>query len=199
MTWQMGLGFLGQAFFTARILLQWVRSEREGRVVVPRWFWRLSLAGSFFLLVYAVSLKNAVYVLSTLPGAFIYYRNLRIRNVARRRALLPVAAALLVFCAWAVYEHPKAGPPLWAAIGGLGALLWTSRFVLQWWISERKGVSVLPASFWAISLLGSALLLAYSIWRTDPVFILAYAFGFIPYARNLYLSRRDAPKPALQG
>ena len=82
---------------------------------------------------------------------------------------------------------------LWLAVGFAGQLLFTSRFLVQWIASERRRQSVIPTAFWWLSLGGAALLLAYAIWREDPVFILGQAFGFVVYTRNLILIARHHP------
>ena len=80
----------------------------------------------------------------------------------------------------------------WLVVGFVGQALFGSRFLVQWVVSERKGESVVPLAFWYLSLGGAALLLAYAIWRQDPVFILGQSFGFLVYARNLVLIARRA-------
>nr|BFE96981.1 hypothetical protein GCM10020185_75170 [Pseudomonas brassicacearum subsp. brassicacearum] len=60
-------------------------------------------------------------------------------------------------------------------------------FALQWLYSEYKKRSMIPVGFWYLSIIGSALLLAYAIYREDPVFIVGQSFGFIVYLRNLQL------------
>jgi len=81
---------------------------------------------------------------------------------------------------------------IWLAVGFVGQALFGSRFLVQWIVSERRGESVVPLAFWYLSLGGAALLLAYAIWRQDPVFILGQSFGFLVYTRNLILiSRRS--------
>ena len=82
---------------------------------------------------------------------------------------------------------------LWLAVGFAGQLLFTSRFLVQWIASERRRQSIIPTAFWWLSLGGAALLLAYAIWRQDPVFILGQSFGFVVYARNLVLIARHHP------
>jgi lipid-A-disaccharide synthase-like uncharacterized protein len=67
----------------------------------------------------------------------------------------------------------------------IGQVCFTMRFVVQWLASERKKESVIPISFWAYSLMGSAILLTYAIYREDPVFIVGQTFGFAVYIRNL--------------
>ncbi|UWQ15159.1 lipid-A-disaccharide synthase N-terminal domain-containing protein [Aliiroseovarius sp. M344] len=79
---------------------------------------------------------------------------------------------------------------IWLGIGFLGQLLFTSRFLVQWIVSERRGESVVPLAFWWFSLAGGLTLLSYAIWRQDPVFILGQATGLFVYVRNLILIRR---------
>ncbi|CAK16113.1 lipid-A-disaccharide synthase N-terminal domain-containing protein [Pseudomonas entomophila] len=79
---------------------------------------------------------------------------------------------------------------LWLIIGFAGQAVFTGRFVLQWLYSEFKRRSVIPVGFWYLSMLGSALLLTYAIYRQDPVFILGQAFGILVYLRNLQLIAR---------
>jgi lipid-A-disaccharide synthase-like uncharacterized protein len=81
---------------------------------------------------------------------------------------------------------------IWLVVGFLGQALFGSRFLVQWIVSERRGESVVPLAFWYLSLGGAALLLAYAIWRQDPVFILGQSFGFLVYTRNLVLIARRA-------
>jgi lipid-A-disaccharide synthase-like uncharacterized protein len=78
---------------------------------------------------------------------------------------------------------------LWVGLGLVGQLLFSARFIIQWIASERKKRSIIPVSFWYFSLGGSALLLAYAIYRKDPVFILGQSAGAIVYVRNLGLIR----------
>lgn len=79
---------------------------------------------------------------------------------------------------------------LWLIIGFAGQAVFTGRFVLQWLYSEFKRRSVIPVGFWYLSMLGSALLLTYAIYRRDPVFIIGQSFGFLVYLRNLQLIAR---------
>ena len=81
----------------------------------------------------------------------------------------------------------------WLLFGFLGQALFTARFVVQWWRSERARHSVVPRIFWVLSLWGGGALLVYAIHRADPVFIAGQAAGLLIYARNLYFMRRDAP------
>lgn len=85
---------------------------------------------------------------------------------------------------------------IWITIGLLGQGFFTSRFLIQWIVSERRRESVIPLAFWWFSLLGGVTLLSYAIWRQDPVFILGQATGLIVYARNLILIDRHRQQAA---
>ncbi len=76
---------------------------------------------------------------------------------------------------------------VWIVIGFLGQFFFFSRFLIQWIHSERLKKSVIPNSFWYLSLFGGSVLLLYAIHRKDPVFIAGQAVGLIVYARNLWL------------
>ena len=76
---------------------------------------------------------------------------------------------------------------LWIGIGLFGQALFSARFVIQWLASERERRSIIPVAFWYFSIAGGVTLLAYAIYRQDPVFILGQSTGVLIYARNLYL------------
>jgi len=73
------LGFVGQTFFFSRFLVQWLASERLGRSVFPISFWYLSLIGGTALFVYAVHLRDPVFIVGQSTGTLIYLRNLYFR------------------------------------------------------------------------------------------------------------------------
>ena len=79
----------------------------------------------------------------------------------------------------------------WLVLGFLAQALFSARFLVQWIASERARKSIVPDLFWYLSIAGSALLLAYAIYRRDPVFILGQSTGLFIYGRNLYLIRRE--------
>lgn len=81
---------------------------------------------------------------------------------------------------------------LWFGIGLAGQTCLATRFLIQWIASERRGYSVIPRAFWTLSLAGGATMLAYAIYRRDPVFIAGQSAGLIVYARNMTLIRRRA-------
>jgi lipid-A-disaccharide synthase-like uncharacterized protein len=77
------VGFLGQASFGSRFFVQWFASERARRVVIPRLFWYLSLAGGVALLAYAWHRHDPVFALGQAGGLMVYTRNLML---GQRRA-----------------------------------------------------------------------------------------------------------------
>lgn len=81
---------------------------------------------------------------------------------------------------------------LWLIVGFIGQGLFSARFIVQWLASERAKRSVVPIAFWFFSLGGGITLLAYALYRRDPVFILGQAAGLFIYARNLTLLRRES-------
>jgi len=79
---------------------------------------------------------------------------------------------------------------LWGAFGLTFQAAFMARFLVQWITSERSGKSVIPISFWYLSLIGSTGVLIYGIGRGEPVIILGQLFGTIVYIRNLMLIYR---------
>ena len=80
---------------------------------------------------------------------------------------------------------------LWVLFGLFGQLMFTGRFLVQWIASERARRSVVPVAFWYFSIAGGLVLLAYAIYRADPVVILGQTLGVVIYARNLWLIRHQ--------
>jgi lipid-A-disaccharide synthase-like uncharacterized protein len=79
----------------------------------------------------------------------------------------------------------------WVILGFTAQAMFSARFLVQWIASERAGRSVIPLAFWTFSIAGGVLLLAYALYRKDPVFIAGQAFGVFVYVRNLYFVLRD--------
>jgi lipid-A-disaccharide synthase-like uncharacterized protein len=79
----------------------------------------------------------------------------------------------------------------WLLIGFGGQALFMGRFVIQWFVSERERRSVIPVSFWYLSILGALVLLAYAVHRRDPVFIAGQGLGVAIYLRNLHLIKLE--------
>jgi len=87
----------------------------------------------------------------------------------------------------------------WLLLGFTAQVFFSARFLVQWIASERAGMSIVPISFWFLSITGGTLLLCYAIWRRDPVFILGQAAGVFIYVRNLVLIWRGKTRQHLAG
>ena len=196
------IGFLAQVFFSARILLQWILSERAKKVISPAIFWQLSIVGSYLLFVYGWFRDDFAIILGQIISYYIYIWNLdkkhqwkKLPFIIRTLLLLTPVAAILYMLKDAsafvdqFFRNEKI--PLWLLIyGSMGQIIFTLRFVYQWIYSKRKDESLLPIGFWVISLLGALIIVSYAIYRRDPVLILGQSTGLIAYSRNIYLSRR---------
>lgn len=73
----LAVGFLGQALFSARFIVQWLSSEKLKKSVIPKAFWYFSVAGGATLLAYAVHRRDPVFIVGQAAGLFIYARNLQ--------------------------------------------------------------------------------------------------------------------------
>jgi lipid-A-disaccharide synthase-like uncharacterized protein len=86
----MVLGFFAQGLFAARFVVQWIKSERAKRSIIPTSFWYFSLAGSVLLLVYAIHKRDAVFICGQAAGSIVYLRNLYlIRRSPAEHAVTP--------------------------------------------------------------------------------------------------------------
>lgn len=202
----MGIGFTAQAFFSARILVQWVLSERARRVLSPAAFWAFSLAGAYLLCLYGWLRDDFAIVLGQFISYYIYLWNLRVKGVwtrvprVLRLVLLLTPVVAVAFMAGHAGEladrflHNDA-VPLWLLLfGSAGQVLFTLRFIYQWWYSRRRGESRLPAAFWLISLAGSLSIVSYGCLRSDVVLIVGQSFGLVAYIRNLILLHNETKR-----
>ena len=79
-TWHWDLlalfGFIAQALFAARFIIQWISSERRRMSHVPVAFWWLSLCGGILMAFYGVLRRDPVIFFGQAPALFVYARNL---------------------------------------------------------------------------------------------------------------------------
>ena len=198
------IGIAAQILFSGRLLVQWIASERAKKVLSPTLFWQMSMAASFVLCVYGWLRNDFAIIAGQLISYYIYIWNLRAKKAwdtmpAVLRAVvsyLPVAAVCWFAIDWretAEHLFQQENIPGWLIVfGTVGQFTFTLRFIYQWRYSARAGESLLPTTFWLISLLGSGMIIAYAIIRRDPVLILGQSTGFVVYLRNIMISRRAA-------
>ena len=197
------IGFLAQAFFSARILLQWILSERAKKVVSPTIYWVLSMLGSYLLCLYGWLRDDFAIILGQLISYYIYIWNLHekgawqkvhiaFRTVLFLTPLVAVGFALREPGAFVETFFRNDDVPLWQVVfGSAGQVVFTLRFVYQWQYSYRRHESILPLGFWIISLVGSAMIVSYGLFRHDPVLILGQSTGFLAYTRNIFIYHKE--------
>lgn len=205
-----GLGFFAQSLFGARTIIQWIKSEREGRVVSPTLFWIFSLNGSFLFLIYGVLRNDIVILFGQTISFYIYIRNLQLKGFwikipyALRVIILPLP--LLLFL-WVGIYSPESFEQTFSKadftdrfiiIGSIGQLLLNFRYLYQWYHSEKVNESILPLGFWVISAVASVMVVVYGIYRHDPVLLVAQGLGLIAYLRNIYWSLVKLPGSLLR-
>ncbi len=193
------IGFSAQILFSARLLLQWIQSEKVKKVLTPVLFWQLSLIASFLLFTYGWLRDDFAIILGQSITYFIYIRNMQLQGSWKKlpwifRALLILFPLMIVvysfnnnqidFNRLFKNEDIPFKLLLW---GSLGQVIFTLRFVYQWIYSERKKESSLPFFFWMLSLIGSIMILSYALIRRDPVLFFGQLFGFTIYLRNIII------------
>lgn len=196
------IGFFAQILFSSRLLIQWVTSEKQRKVITPTTFWTLSLIASFLLFIYGYLRLDFAIMLGQSLTYFIYIRNLQLQGEWQKfpklvQILLFIIPVLIVIF---YYNNNKIDVellfkneaiPTWLLILGIVAqVIFTLRFVYQWLHSEKHKESSLPMGFWVLSLIGASLILTYAIIRQDPVLFVGHLFGMMIYARNAYLIRK---------
>ena len=196
------LGFFAQALFGARTVVQWVQSERAGRVVSPTWFWIFSLCGSVLFLVYGLIRQDVIILFGQTISFYIYIRNLQLKQVwhklhqVLRLVIIPLPFVLML---WAWVIAPQRFQNIFTEmnfasaallLGGAGQLLLNFRYVYQWYFSEKAQQSLLPLGFWIISALASLMVVYYGIMNNEPVLLVAQGMGFVVYLRNIWFALR---------
>ncbi len=201
------IGFLAQILFSSRLIIQWVTSEKQKRVITPTLFWTLSLLASVLLFMYGYLRFDFAIMLGQSLTYYIYIRNLQLQGQWKK---FPKAVQwfLIIFPVLIVIYYfnnnridldllfQNEAIPYWLLVLGIiSQVIFTLRFVYQWLYSEKRKTSSLPFGFWLLSLIGSILILIYAFIRMDYVLILGHGLGSIIYSRNIYLIHKaDATK-----
>jgi lipid-A-disaccharide synthase-like uncharacterized protein len=72
----LAFGIVAQLLFTARFLVQWLASERQGQSVMPLAFWYFSMAGGLMTLIYGIVRREPIIIMGQALAIVIYARNL---------------------------------------------------------------------------------------------------------------------------
>lgn len=197
------IGFIAQILFSSRLVIQWITSEKQRKVITPTLFWTLSLVASFLLFIYGYLRDDFAIMLGQTLTYFIYIRNLQLQNQWQKfhwslRWFLysfPILIAIYYFNNNVIDRDvlfKNEAIPTWLLwLGIISQVVFTLRFVYQWLYSEYKKSSSLPLGFWLLSLTGSVLILTYAIIRKDPVLFIGHLLGSIIYIRNLILLHKQ--------
>ncbi|NRR91977.1 lipid-A-disaccharide synthase N-terminal domain-containing protein [Winogradskyella undariae] len=196
------IGFLAQILFSSRLIIQWITSEKQRKVITPNTFWTLSLIASFLLFIYGYLRLDFAIMLGQSLTYYIYIRNLQLQGQWQKfpKVIQYLLFAVPILIVLFYYNNNKIDVdllfqndaiPTWLlALGIVAQIVFTLRFVYQWIHSERHKASSLPLGFWVLSLIGAGLILTYAIIRKDPVLFVGHLFGLVIYARNAYLIRQ---------
>ncbi|MBO4557707.1 MAG: lipid-A-disaccharide synthase N-terminal domain-containing protein [Bacteroidales bacterium] len=199
------LGFLAQGLFSARMIVQWIISEKEKKVTSPTIYWVLSLVASLLFFIYGWLRQDFAIMLGQVISYYIYMWNLRTKGVWHGISgavrypvlivlmLLPVVGISFMLLHEATIDRlfHNEGIPAWLIIfGSLGQIIFTFRFIYQYLYSRARGESLLPAGFWIISLVGSAVIVTYGFIRHDWVLCIGQSVGFFTYTRNLIIAAK---------
>ena len=197
------IGFLAQILFSARQLTQWLSSERAGKILSPILFWQLSIFASFLLIVYGILRNDPAIIMGQMITYGVYIRNLYFFGFWKKIPLLPrilaytfpiIAIGMLLtgetYNLQTVFSNNDISTTL--LIWGItGQIVFTFRFIYQWFYSEKRKQSILPMGFWIISLTGSIMVLTYAIVRKDPVLFIGQLFGLVVYSRNIIIGLKQ--------
>lgn len=194
-----GIGFLAQFLFMGRTIVQWFKSEQEGKILSPSLFWKLSLVASMTMLTYGILRNDPAILIGQMLVYFIYVRNLYLKGAWQSInfifklfiLVLPLLILSHLFFATSYTLNTffkNEDIAFWLMFWGITAqIVFISRFFYQWIYSENQKESMLPLSFWIISICGSAMNFIYAIYRLDPVLFAAHSLGMFIYLRNILI------------
>ena len=142
------IGYIAQGLFSARFIVQWISSEKAGKVVAPTLFWQISLIASFLLVVYSILTKDITILGGQMIGYYIYVRNLRLQEAWRILPLyfrlfvliVPIGAVLTLLFGGQYSFLSMMGnhQNIWLLAWGLtGQAIFSCRFIYQWYYSEK--------------------------------------------------------------
>lgn len=196
-------GFTAQLLFSSRLIVQWILSEKQKRIVTPSLFWKLSLLASILLFIYGFYRNDLAIMLGQVLTYYIYIRNLQLQKEWRKAPFLlrwlvilgPLVLLLTGYLqgnlSWSKFTD-KENIATWLLIlGVVSQVLFTFRFVYQWLHSEKIKVSELSIGFWRLSIAGASLVLVYATFRQDPVLWLGHGSGMIIYIRNTIIWKKQ--------
>ena len=192
------IGYVAQGLFASRFIIQWIQTEKAGKIQAPTLFWQVSLIASFLLILYSILIKDLSILAGQALGYFVYIRNLRLQNNWR---ILPKAFRILVVAVpfvaltYLLFGDEYSFKAMWQNQdnnwllfwGLVGQLIFSCRFIYQWYFSEKIKKSVLPLGFWILSVVGSIIISSYSVYQGIYPILIGHLFGLFVYSRNIMI------------
>ena len=206
--WVYLLGFLGMGLYGVRLVVQWYKSEKAGKVVSPAIYWVMSSVGAIVLYRYGWLRKDFSIIFGESVGYYIYMWNISILGLYKKvprivvilQALFPIVIIGLMVRDFPAFResflcNPDV-PPALLLFGVLGQFTFEIRSVYQLVYSYRRKESVLPLGHWILAVAGALMIITYGLIRHDWVLVIGQ-FGIIFSIRNIMIHfaslRRDAP------
>ena len=197
--WVYILGFIGMTLYGVRLIVQWYKSEKAGKVVSPGIYWVMSSIGAVVLYLYGWLRKDFSIIFGESVGYYIYMWNIKImglyKNVPRwlvvLQALFPVF--ILALIVWDLpsfstnFLHNEEVPLALMLFGIAGQFVYEIRSVYQLVYSYRRQESFLPLGHWILAVIGSSMIIAYGVIRHDWVLAIGQ-FSIVFSIRNLMIS-----------
>ena len=196
------IGLGAQFFYTARALVQWIKSEKSKQIESPTLFWIFSLIGSTLFFFYGWLRDDFSILFGELLSYYIYMWNLSAKGVLKKIpklvtylfALVPVVIIGLMLKDLDNFTSTffkNENLPLYIIIwGSIGQFIYKMRFVYQWYYSAKRKKSLLPVTFWWIALIGSLMIIVYGIYRLDWILIIGQ-IGIVASIRNIVIGNRQ--------
>lgn len=196
------IGLGAQFFYTARALVQWIKSEKSKQIESPTLFWIFSLIGSTLFFFYGWLRDDFSILFGELLSYYIYMWNLSAKGVLKKVpklvtylfALVPVVIIGLMLKDLDDFTSTffkNENLPLYIIIwGSIGQFIYKMRFVYQWYYSVKRKESLLPVTFWWIALIGSLMIIVYGIYRLDWILIIGQ-IGIVASIRNIVIGNRQ--------
>lgn len=196
------IGLGAQFFYTARALVQWIKSEKSKQIESPTLFWIFSLIGSTLFFFYGWLRDDFSILFGELLSYYIYMWNLSAKGVLKKIpklvtylfALVPVVIIGLMLKDLDDFTSTffkNENLPLYIIIwGSIGQFIYKMRFVYQWYYSVKRKESLLPVTFWWIALIGSLMIIVYGIYRLDWILIIGQ-IGIVASIRNIVIGNRQ--------
>lgn len=193
------IGILAQCCFSARVIIQWLLSERSKKSVSPTIFWYLSLSGSILMFYYGAMRNDLPIIIGQIATYYIYIANLKYKQakwISTINAIQLFLWILPILSLWLVLLNDSPFRLCYQNIdielflfGFIGQIIFVLRFIIQFFISHKKKESIFPISFWWSSIIGSIFILSYGYLRNDWILMLGHSFGIFTYSRNLFLGK----------